>query len=414
MVRWNVAITATMLAGLAATAVSAQSWSGRAGVGIEVSDRSGSPVAGAEVALSYSETEEGGGPGVLRTGPDGRAEVRGLTEGRWLLQVSHPDYLSYVASLEVREGRRPRELSATQVKTGDSLESLRVRYFEVRGGAPSPRPEPRPAPEAQPEPAAAPPPAPAPRPAPAPEPAPKPAPAPKTQAPPEASPAPVEPTPAPAPAPQAAPAAVASPPPAPAPRPAPPPAPAPAPETWSAAVYVRSFQAGTCPECQPGEWAVSAPGVAGTTGEACPGDLADRIKAAASTLDGAGVSGLATYAGPLAEVDARGAVPPLGAAGAAMAQALAPYLVGDSACRLMAVHLPAGARFIGYQYEATGGEGWVPCLPDKECPGGRGGRWLGNPFVERGSAGTVVAGVYQNGAGGEARRVKLTVFYKSK
>ncbi len=133
------------------------------------------------------------------------------------------------------------------------------------------------------------------------------------------------------------------------------------------------------------------------------------MKTAAAALDGAG---LAAYSGPLAEVDAASAVPALGAAGANVVRALAPYLVGDSACRLMAVHLPAGARFIGYQYEATAGEGWVPCLPDKECPGGRGGHWVGNPFLEKGGEGMVVASAYQNGAGDEARRVKLTVFFK--
>lgn len=411
MVRWQVAITATMLAGLTASALPAQSWIGRAGVGIQVSDRSGHPVEGAEVTLSYRETEEGGGPGAVRTGADGRAEVRGLAQGRWLLQVSDPDYLSYVASLQVREGRRPRELSATQVKTGDSLESLRVRYFEVHGGPPPTRPAERPAPAPQPPPE----PRPKPAPAPAPEPAPAPSAAPEPVPAPSAAP---EPQPTPAPAPVAAPAEPsAPPPPVPAPRVAPappPPTPAPAPEAWSAAAYVRSFKAGDCPECQPGEWAVSAPGVAGTAGEACPGDLGDRVKAAASALEAAGVPDLASYAGPFAEVDARSAVAPLGAAGADVTRTLAPYLVGDSACRLVAVHLPAGARFIGYQYEATGGEGWVPCLPDQECPGGRGGRWLGNPFVERGTAGTVVAGVYQNKAGEEARRVKMTVFYKKK
>ncbi|HEX6200942.1 MAG TPA: carboxypeptidase-like regulatory domain-containing protein, partial [Thermoanaerobaculia bacterium] len=105
------ALTIAAFAALAlwSAPLAAQPWVGTAGVGLEVEDRQGRAVAGAEVELLFGETEEAGGPGVVATDESGRAEVRGLAPGRWLLQVRHPGYMAYVANLEVREGRRPRE-----------------------------------------------------------------------------------------------------------------------------------------------------------------------------------------------------------------------------------------------------------------------------------------------------------------
>ncbi|HUF78842.1 MAG TPA: carboxypeptidase-like regulatory domain-containing protein, partial [Thermoanaerobaculia bacterium] len=358
----RLAISAGVALALWSLPLAAQPWVGTAAVGLEVADRGGRLVAGAEVELSFTGSEEGGGPGAVLTDGEGRASVRGLAEGRWTVQVLHPDYMAYVADLEVRSGRRPRERSASLVKVGDSLESVRVRYFAVEG-APRrpPPPPPAPRPVAPPAPAPAPPaplPEPVPVPLPAPPPAAEPAPVP---APPEPAPPAPLPEPVPAPAPQAAhpaPLPPPEPPPpvrAPAPVPAPPlpgpeptPEPPPAPEPPRAADpvpppavpepsrFLRSFRDGTCPECQPGEWAVTLEATAGGTGEGCPQGLSARISGLAMVLRADASSLIAGYAGP---VSAATGAPGLDRAAGAR-------------CQVLPVHLPEGARFVAFQFEA--------------------------------------------------------------
>lgn len=184
------------------------------------------------------------------------------------------------------------------------------------------------------------------------------------------------------------------PPPAVAPPPAPvppaPPAPAPAPLPPAPESALRSFRAGTCPECQPGEWVASMEVTAAGEGEECPGDLAQRAAGAASTV--AAMGGAASHAGP---------VGPVGS--------LAPFQRDDSRCRVTAVHLPEGARFVAFLYEAGGGT-WTLCQTGDPCPVG-GGRWVVNPILETGAAGTLVVGAYENAAGAAARPIRFTVFF---
>jgi hypothetical protein len=409
--------------GLWSATLAAQSWVGPAAVGLEVADRGGQPVAGAEVELLFGGTEEGGGPGMVLTDAEGRAALRGLAEGRWTLQVRHPSFMAFVADLEVRSGRRPRERSSALVKTGDSLESVRVRYFEVEGGArrpvpvPAPRPvpppeprrpEPVPAPAPPPEAVPAPvPPAPVPEPQP-PAPAPVPEPEPQIQPPapapvpiPEAEPEPVPqlqppvPAPEPEPVPQPPP-----PPPTPEPElepvpelPAPEPAPEPIPDTQPSR-FLRSFRDGTCPECQPGEWVVTLEAAAGASGEGCSERLEARINGLALTLR-ADAGGLVPgYAGPLS---AATGVPGLDRA------------EGDR-CRVLPVHLPEGSRFVAFQFEAAANGQWQRCLAGEPCPAGA-GRWLANPWIEPDAAGILVAAAYENPSGGGEQPVRFTVFF---
>lgn len=355
---------ATFSVALWCVPLAAQTWVGTAGIGLEVSDRRGRPVAGAEVQLAYAETEEGGGPGTVRTDAEGRAAVRGLAEGGWRLQVSHPDHMAYLADVRVRSNRRPREETASLVKVGDSLEPVRVRYFKVEGMAPRPAPAPEPAPEPVAPPAPPPPPPP-----PAPEASPVPEPSPPTPSP--------EPEPAPAPPPAAPPA------------PAPPPEPALLPA--APAGSLRSFRDGTCPECQPGEWVAAVEVRAGGPGEGCPEDLAERAAEAAKLLasaDGAAAS----HGGPVGEL-----------------APLAPFQADGSRCRVAALHLPEGSRFVGFVYEAGGGT-WMPCQIGDPCPPG-GGRWVGGPLLETDAAGTLVVAAYENVPGAPPRPVRLTVFW---
>lgn len=383
---------ATFALALWCAPLAAQPWVGTAAVGVEVKDRQGRAVPDAEVELVYVETDEGGGPGAVRTDAQGRAAVRGLAEGLWRLQVSHPDYMAYLANVQVRPDRRAREESASLVKVGESLEPLRVRYFEAEGLPRRPPPEPAPAPAPAPEPRPVPvppPPPPPPRPAPVPAPEPVPVPAPPAPAPP-----PEPPTPTPTPAPAPAPAPVVPPPaPEPVPAPAPPPAPEPEPSLLAPPPpgSLRSFRDGTCPECRPGEWVASVEATVGNEGAGCPDDLAARAGEAASLLAASGPAA-ATHAGPVA---------PFGP--------LAPFQAEDARCRVMAVHLPEGARFVAFLYEAGGGT-WTPCQIGDACPVG-GGRWVANPILETDAAGTLVVGAYENREGVMPRPVRLTVFF---
>ncbi|MFP3939518.1 MAG: carboxypeptidase-like regulatory domain-containing protein [Thermoanaerobaculia bacterium] len=397
----RVAAIATLLLIFSGAPMGAQSWVGTAGVGVEVSDRQGRSLGGAEVRLVHGEGDQAGGPEAVRTDDRGRASVRGLTEGRWVLQIRHPEHMAYVAELRVREGRRPRERSATQVKVGESLEGLRVRYFAVEGlPAPPPaaRTAPEPPPRPRPEPAPEPPAQPVPRPVPEPPEEP-PAPAPEPEAEEAEAPIPPSPEPAPEPVPQPAPEPAPAPDRAPPgaeeePTPAPAPDPGPEPPPSAAGPALRSFQDGTCPECRPGEWVVTAEAVTGGEGAPCPERPAARAAGLAVGLRASDDPRVPGYAGP---VTATGGLGP------------APGAVRR--CGLTAVHLPEGSRFVAFQLEAAGPDGaWQPCLPGEPCPEGA-GRWTGNPHLEEDAAGTLAVAMYESPEGAEGLRIRLTVFF---
>lgn len=454
-----------LVVALATVPCRAQRWTGSSGVGVEVTDRDGRPVEGAEVELTPAEGEPGVGPRAVMTDSRGRAAVRGLAAGEWVLTIRHPNTMAYVARLRVREGRKAKELSASQVKVGQSLETLRLSYFEESGSAPpvprepprEERPAPRPAPESRPAPEPRPspePPAkperPAPAPAPEPEvpaegvtppagpppaveepvptpeppsepempvPTPEPEPAPEPMPEPQPEPTPVpepaetrpEPVPAPPPQPQPQPAPeAAAPPPAPSPAPSEAQPPEPGPEPPRRAP-LRSFQDGTCVECQPGEWAISATGSAAAGTGACPGDLEDRIDRAAGLL------GSSRALGPwTGQVDAGEGGPSSVLGDQAYREyrtVLDPVMGPGASCQVVAVLLPAGARFGGFQYEVGEGGRWVQCLPGQNCPAG-GGAWPANPILARTPAGAVVAGAYQNRSNA-LRRIRLTVYFSA-
>jgi len=133
----------------------------------------------------------------------------------------------------------------------------------------------------------------------------------------------------------------------------------------------------------------------GGSGEACPEGLAARVSGLALTLRADGRGFLPGYAGPVSMVT--------GAPGLDRAE-------GDR-CRVLPVHLPEGARFVAFQFEAAGaGGGWERCVGGQPCPAG-GGRWVDNPILESDAAGTLVAAAYENRAGGEPRPVRFTVFF---
>ncbi len=297
---------------------------------------------------------------------------------------------------------------------------------EPPAAAPAPKPTPAPTPAPTPsEPAESPPPRPAPEPTPAPRPTPveppPPTPAPSVQPEPTPEPAPApKPAPAPTPAAPVAPVApVAEPAPA---APAPPPTEAPAPEAVSAPpaapLPVRSFRDGSCPECKPGEWAVTAEAsvAPGGAGDCDPG-TGDALRETIARLADEPAAGLSRFAGPALLSD-RASGGETGTALDLVGPELAREIVSGvgallgtaSSCRLVSVSLPRGARFAGFRYEAFDGADGGDCQAQQDCPLGD-ARWPSYPVIERGRVSTVVYAVFENRSPDRPRRARMTVYF---
>ena len=319
--RFNVRKLALLLL-LAAPAAQAQLWSGPGAVEVQAEDQKGHNLAGAQVLLVYTALDPKDGPPAVETDSRGRANVGGLAEGTWHVEVSHDGFMTYMAEINVRKGK-PELVDATQFRIpGGGTSLMRVKISRgsptappARASALSPPPAPAPTPKqapARPEPSrpepVAPPAQPAPRPQvqPAPEP-PRPA-----------TPAPQPPAPTP-------PAAV----------PAPPPA-APAVD----AVRVRTAKDRSCVECQPGETAVSTERVIPPGGGPGCGDIAGRLKG------GEVPSGL------------------------------------PASCNVLRITLPAGTRYTAYRYEVQDGNDYLDCATGQGCPNNT-GRWPIDPVLIR-------------------------------
>ncbi|HXT50187.1 MAG TPA: hypothetical protein VN811_04050 [Thermoanaerobaculia bacterium] len=81
-----------------------------------------------------------------------------------------------------------------------------------------------------------------------------------------------------------------------------------------------------------------------------------------------------------------------------------------SACAVVAIVLPADARFIGYRYEALDGWGSGDCVADQPCTIGE-SRWLAHPTIERGER-TVIWATFANASRDRARRARLTAYFR--
>jgi hypothetical protein len=79
-------------------------------------------------------------------------------------------------------------------------------------------------------------------------------------------------------------------------------------------------------------------------------------------------------------------------------------------CQVLALKLPHGASFQGFQLEVEGTAGVLPCIPDQDCPGGV-GRWATLPVVEDGRSGRVIAAAFRHAGAAAAARPRLTVYF---
>ena len=402
------------------TLAGAQEWRGPAAIAVSVEDAKGKNLAGAEILLVYLSPDGGGGlPSVLTDG-GGRANIGGLAAGRWSVEVRHAGHMSYLAELAISADGKPVVLSASHQMAPGATSTMKVKFSRGRGGAahvpaPSPPPPPlvadepparAPAPLAAPapvapEPAAIPAPAvarapvkeaaPGPRVAPAPAVARAPvkdsapaapvalAPAPvvtpaveKAPVKEAASAAPVVPAPVSAPAMAMAPVEDAPPAAPGTPAPARVPAPAversPVEETAPAGPVVPApapapSRARLCVECPPGEsaaWGEAT--IEGGAAVGCPADLAARLRSVELS------------------------------AVAELSRELAAEGVG---CRVIAIELPAGARFTGFRYEAQSAGLAADCLPGRGCPAG-GCRFPNEPVLRQDGQRTVLLVAFES------------------
>jgi len=367
------------LVALAAPAAG-QEWRGPEELEVRVEDAKGRGLAGAEVVLEYAGRELGG-PAPMLTDAKGRLAVGGLLPGRWALEVRKPGYMSFRAEIALAGDEKPEIVLASQHNVPGAVSTMRVRIARSRGAPPAPvrveRAAPAPPARAGVAPAApaapahvAPPSAPAPAAPPPGPPSPASVPAERAPAPPTAATAPALPTPTAAPLPTPAapvPASESAPPtprvPAPPARPA-----APAARVMAAAPIARA-----CYECRPGESALLAESEIAAGGAGCPSDLAARL----ASLSRADLVGFAAS------------------------------LPGG--CAVMVVDLPANARYVGFRFEAAGGNGRSEdCLPGRECPAGA-CRFPSEPVIREESGATWLLAAFESAA---ARRGGFTVYWR--
>jgi carboxypeptidase family protein len=153
IVRLNAGKIAILLL-MVAPAARAQLWSGPAAVEVRVQDPKGGPVSGARVQLQLTTIDPKDGPPAVETDAHGQANVGGLAEGAWIVEVSHEGFMTYVAQINVHEGDRPTVIMATQIKVPGAQRTLEVALARGRRSpspakppvvveAPAPPPQPR-------------------------------------------------------------------------------------------------------------------------------------------------------------------------------------------------------------------------------------------------------------------------------
>ena len=129
---FKVPLLFTVMAAMA-TLATAQAWSGAAAIGLQVSERKGRPIAAARVTLELQAREGKTGPPPVETDAKGRAVVANLAAGTWQVEVSHPDYLSYVAVIDLVAGKKPTVAASFLQAGGTSLTPMKVKI--VRGNS---------------------------------------------------------------------------------------------------------------------------------------------------------------------------------------------------------------------------------------------------------------------------------------
>ena len=326
-----------------------QDWRGPAGLEVQVEDAKGKNLPGAEILLVYLSPEGGGLLPSVLTDANGKANIAGLAAGRWNAEVRHAGHMSYRAELSLSADGKPVVESAAHQMAPGASSTMKVKFSRGRGGgapvaskASATRPvEPAATPAARPAPVAEVPQPPAEK-APVKEGTSVPSPRPPAVQPPispaqppaVSAPLPAKQTPNAPPGPATSTTGAGALPPPVAAAPVAPVAPV-TPQVQRPVAPPAPVRQHLCVECPPGEtaaWGEAA--IAGGATAGCPADLAARLKGVAL----GGLAQLSTELGP--------------------------------GCRVLAVELPAGARFTGFRYEAQSQGVTADCLPGRGCPAG--------------------------------------------
>ena len=161
----------------------------------------------------------------------------------------------------------------------------------------------------------------------------------------------------------------------------------------------------TCPECRPGEWAVTVR--TPLSRGACPAGTADGLVSGLSELADEGAVELSALVGRVGGDDGVLRRVSGGGESGLTADLEKARALG---CAPLGVVLPKGARFVGFQFEYEDSSGREPCLPDRPCDGDA-VSFLGPPRIARGAAATIVhaLAVRQDDGAGEAL---LTVYFR--
>jgi hypothetical protein len=169
-------------------------------------------------------------------------------------------------------------------------------------------------------------------------------------------------------------------------------------------------QAGACVECQPGEWSVSSSGRS-ALGGACFG-TGDELVEVAKLVAGGLRGGLRAYAGALVAEDSNDALRLLDPALATQVRAkLAGYASTTSSCVALGLVLPAGARYVGFRYEAGERSTMGECPLQGDCQIGD-SSWRGQPVITQEAGVTVVHALFENRSSRRERLPRLTVYFK--
>jgi hypothetical protein len=122
---------------LAAGMLRAQPWSGAAGLEVRASGRDGE-IAGAVVRLTYRSRALEESPAPVATDGNGRATLTGLAAGTWQAEISHPEYMTFVAVVELAGDDKPVVTASFLEATAASTSSMKVRFGKARGAASPP------------------------------------------------------------------------------------------------------------------------------------------------------------------------------------------------------------------------------------------------------------------------------------
>ena len=123
----RLALVAGLLALATILPAQAQSWRGSEALGIQANNSKGRPIAGARVVVSFQGRGSEGNPPEVATDQKGRAVVAGLATGPWQVEVQHPEFLTYVAVFDLKQGKKPSINASFLEAGGRSLTPMKVK-----------------------------------------------------------------------------------------------------------------------------------------------------------------------------------------------------------------------------------------------------------------------------------------------